>query len=265
MLNFAAFLPHPPIIIPTIASPDDLKIIKKTISGMEKISQDFQSKKIDTIIIVSPHAQSNYSRMSINISPIFNGNFNMFGNFDTNLSFKNNLEFLKQVAKKLELKKFPFVLINNNILDHGCLVPLYYLTNNGKYNPKILPISYSALDNKNHFVFGKIIKEVIDESDENIAFISSGDLSHCLTKNAPCEYSPSGKIFDEKLISLIKEKNKEGIINMDKKLIQNARECGFRSLLILLGVLDNENWQPEIISYEGPFGVGYLICDALIS
>jgi len=265
MLNFAAFLPHPPIIIPTITASDDSKILTKTISGMKKVSKDFQSKEIDTIIIISPHAQSDGSRMSLNISPALSGNFNVFGDFKTNLLFKNNLELLKQATKKLELKKFPFLLINDPILDHGCLVPLYYLTNNGKYNPKILPVSYSALDNKNHFVFGKIIKEIIDESDKNIAIISSGDLSHCLNNDAPCEYSPSGKIFDEKLISFIKEKKIEKIINMDKKLTQNACECGFRSLLILLGVLDNENWKPNIISYEGPLGVGYLIFNVLIS
>ena len=45
---------------------------------------------------------------------------------------------------------------------------------------------------------------------------------------------------------------------MDKKLIFEAEECGLRSILILLGILNRMSYEPQLLSYEAPFGVGYL-------
>jgi aromatic ring-opening dioxygenase LigB subunit len=42
-------------------------------------------------------------------------------------------------------------------------------------------------------------------------------------------------------------------------LVQSAGECGLRSIVILMGALDGLKVKPEILSYEGPFGVGYLV------
>jgi aromatic ring-opening dioxygenase LigB subunit len=259
MLSFASFLPHPPVIIPGIGSEKDRKIAEKTNKAMEKIATAFQLKEIETIIIVSPHSQLDYNRMTLNISPTLRGNFNLFGDFDTDFNFKNDIEILKELTKELEKEKIPLRLLNEGFLDHGALVPLFFLMKNKKTFPKIVEIGYSFLDNKTHFEFGKILKRVFDKSDKNIAFIASGDLSHCLIENAPSGYHPSGKIFDEKIVSLIKNKKIEKIINLDRDLVESACECGFRSLLILLGVIDDENWKPEILSYEAPFGVGYFV------
>ena len=44
---------------------------------------------------------------------------------------------------------------------------------------------------------------------------------------------------------------------MDKCMIEEAGECGIRSLYILLGDMEGNSIQGELLSYEGPFGVGY--------
>jgi hypothetical protein len=33
---------------------------------------------------------------------------------------------------------------------------------------------------------------------------------------------------------------------------------------MLLGALEGVNWKPKVLSYEGPFGVGYLVADIRI-
>ena len=40
-------------------------------------------------------------------------------------------------------------------------------------------------------------------------------------------------------------------------MIEEAGECGLRSLYILLGSMEGNNMSGELLSYEGPFGVGY--------
>ena len=47
----------------------------------------------------------------------------------------------------------------------------------------------------------------------------------------------------------------------DEDFVDDAGECGYRSILILMGILDGLNIKPRILSYEGPFGVGYLVAD----
>lgn len=265
MLSLTAFLPHPPIIIPTIGSPQDLERVKKTISAMKRIGQDFSQKDIQALFIVSPHSPIDYQVMNINMAPHFQGDFRLFGEFESEYSFENDLELLKKLVRELEKKKFPFQLINQFFLDHGLLVPLHYLTENSKKKAKVIPLSYSLLSPKDHFEYGKIISSVIKETSKKIAFIASGDLSHRLIPEAPAGYSPKGKIFDSRIISLLKKKKVDEILNLKEELINEAGECGYRSLLILLGVLNEYNWQAEILSYEGPFGVGYLVANFKIS
>ena len=61
-----------------------------------------------------------------------------------------------------------------------------------------------------------------------------------------------------RLISLRKAAE---ILNLDERLIEQAGECGLRSFIILLGILNDIKYQPKILSYEGPFGVGYLVAN----
>jgi aromatic ring-opening dioxygenase LigB subunit len=38
-----------------------------------------------------------------------------------------------------------------------------------------------------------------------------------------------------------------------------AGECGYRSTLVAFGVSDGLNHNCEVLHYEAPFGVGYLV------
>lgn len=257
MLKIASFLPHPPIIIPTIGSPLDLVKVENTISALKKTAQIYAQIQPKTIIIVSPHAPFLENCFLFNASKIFYGHFTQFGDFSTQMTFQNDQELLSEIFQELKKEKIPSEIIESKELDHGTLVPLYYLNLKTKF--KIVSFAYSLLDRKTHLKVGQIIQRVVQKKKKDIAFVASGDLSHCLSNDAPGGFSPFGKEFDRKIIKAIREKNLEKILEIDEKLQEEAGECGFRSLLILGGVLKNLNWQPEILSYEAPFGVGYLV------
>ena len=40
-------------------------------------------------------------------------------------------------------------------------------------------------------------------------------------------------------------------------MVENAGECGLRSIFIMLGAMEGEEVKGKVLSYEGPFGVGY--------
>jgi len=264
MLTFAAFLPHPPIIIPTIGSPLDLQKVSKTLKSIEKITEIFGQTHSETVIIVSPHAPLFPDAFSLNLSPTFVGRFLNFGDFSTELMYKNDLNLANSILEATNSTNIPIRTIQSNELDHGTLVPLYFLSQT-QPSINLVSLGFSFLSRVTHYNFGKLLQKVILKENKKIAFVASGDLSHRLTKEAPAGFSPKGKEFDEKIVKLLQEKNVQGILNFDENLAEEAGECGYRSLLILLGILDSINWKPEILSYEGPFGVGYLVANFSIN
>src|SRR5699024_9381087 len=44
-----------------------------------------------------------------------------------------------------------------------------------------------------------------------------------------------------------------------------AAECGLGSFIIMAGALDGKKIRSELLSYEGPFGVGYVLASFYIS
>ena len=259
MLSFAAITPHPPILIPAIGR-ENVKRIKKTAEAMEELEKKLFEAKPDTIIIISPHGLILPDAFSINLNPDYTSNLEEFGDFSTKIKFKTNTALAFRIKELMEDKNIPLMMTSDGSLDHGAVVPLYFLT---KRLPKvsILPLGYSLFDLKTHFNFGDFLKEILLNDGERIAVIASGDLSHRLSKNAPAGFSSRGKEFDEKLTELIANKNTAGILKLDEDLVKKAGECGLRSILILLGLLERINYTPEILSYEGPFGVGYLVAN----
>ncbi|OGF21571.1 AmmeMemoRadiSam system protein B [Candidatus Falkowbacteria bacterium RIFOXYB2_FULL_38_15] len=259
MLVFAAITPHPPILIPSIGK-ENLKRIKKTENAMTELEKKIFESGAETIIVISPHGQILPDAFSVNLNPEYEINLEEFGDFGTKTKYKTNTRLAYKIKELAESQNIPVILNSDQYLDHGSAIPLSYLTKRLK-NVSILPIGYSLLDLKAHYSFGDFLKEIILDDDKKIAVIASGDLSHCVTKDAPAGYSPRGKEFDEKLVELITNKNITGILKIDQGLIEEAGECGLRSIMILLGLLERINYTPEILSYEAPFGVGYLVAN----
>jgi len=260
MLTFASICPHPPIIIPTIGSPSDLDKVGKTIEGMQRLADIFAEASPRTVLVISPHGPLELKQFSVVNSPALAGHFYNFGDSQTELIFRNERKIVGKIQKECQKLRIPLSLTDVKEIDHGVLVPIYYLSQKLP-NIKIVPLTYSFLDLETHFKFGQVLRSIIDKEKSKIGIIASGDLSHRLTPEAPAGYTLRGEEFDNLLTGLLKKRDVRGILGMDKNLIEEAAECGYRSIVILLGALNGTNWQPEILSYEGPFGVGYLVAN----
>ncbi len=259
MIRFAAITPHPPIIVPTIGR-SNLNLCRKTVEAMKTLGEKFRAVKADTLFLVSPHGPAQYDRFTINYSPLLRGDLSSFGD-QRQFNFENDRELIDEILENSRSANLPIGLVREFELDHGALVPLYYLLNEKglSYNPKLIHMAFSMLPFDYHFHLGKVLGEVLQKSSKIIAFVASGDLSHRVTPEAPAGYSPQGRVFDKTLLDLIRKKNTKGILNLDPHLIEEAGECGLRSIIILLGVLSNLRWEVKSLSYEAPFGVGYAV------
>lgn len=191
---------------------------------------------------------------------------------------KSTISALESLAPKLAAAKPEIVIVSSPHPDWGIEVPLYFIAYNFQFSitnfqsisnfkfqisdSAVLPFLTTLDSPKQHYLWGqKIISAIPQEL--RIGWIASGDMSHRLKEEGPYGLHPSGPKFDKQFIDLLKKKDVNSILNMDPRFVEEAGECGLRSFCLLLGALERTkiNWKPEILSYEGPFGVGYLVAD----
>jgi AmmeMemoRadiSam system protein B len=262
MFISAAISPHPPIIIPEVGK-ENIKEVASTVAAMKKMAAKIAEERPETIIIISPHGLIYPDRMNICVMEKLFGTFANFNAPQVKIEYENDVSLAKLIAHKSLENHIDSISYDSGEesyeLDHGTMVPLYYLKSQIPDDTKILPIGYSMLSRAKHFIFGQIIRDIIANDEKNISIIASGDLSHRLIAGAPAGFSETGKKFDRKIIDLLKNQNTKEILELDEEFVEDAGECAYHSILILLGALDNVKHKTEILSYEGPFGVGYLV------
>ena len=148
--------------------------------------------------------------------------------------------------------------LKNQSLDHGTAVPLYFLDRGG-WRGRVVALGYSFLANEDHLRFGACIRKAVDTAGRAVAFVASGDLSHRLQPSSPAGYEPAAYRFDEAIVDALDQNSPNQIIDIDHDLRRSAGECGYRSMLVALGAIRELAPVCEVLSYEAPFGVGYLV------
>ncbi len=171
---------------------------------------------------------------------------------------KKTIKSLEKLGEKLKKTNPQKIIISSPHSDWGFNVPLFFLAKD--FQGEIKKILIGAESPAFHFEKGKKIGQELTTLNERYALIASGDLSHCLKEEGPYGFHPHGPEFDRELIELLKKKETKTILKLNEKYPQ-AGECGLRSLSFILGILESLkiNYQPEILSYQFPFGVGYLV------
>jgi len=120
-------------------------------------------------------------------------------------------------------------------------------------------LGYSFLSNEDHVRFGSCIGRAIRDVGRPAALIASGDLSHRLIPDAPAGFNPTAYIFDDEIVDALRTNNPERIVQMNQNLRDLAGECGYRSMLIAVGATRELPLSCEVLNYEAPFGVGYMV------
>lgn len=262
MLSFY-LMPHPPIIIPEVGKGRENEAIN-TFNACNKIGNEIDDLNPETIIIITPHGTVFRDAIALITSKYIDGNLSNFNAPNITFKFKIDEELTSQIIRYASNENIPTAsldektskLYNINLeLDHGVMVPLYFVNNKSSY--KLVHITYGMLSPLELMNFGRCIKRAVDSLNKKAVFIASGDLSHRLIEDGPYPYTPLGKKFDEELISILKNGQLKDLFKIDKCLVSEAGECGLKSLYILSGAIDNNTIDSELLSYEGPFGVGY--------
>jgi len=173
---------------------------------------------------------------------------------------KKTISALEKAGENLGKINPDKIVIISPHTQHGFEVPLYYLGKNLKPDTKIEEILVTNPSYKYYYELGKKYAERFKKSKDRVVIIASGDLSHVLKDDGPYGFNPAGPKLDKIIVDGIKNNDAESLLNIDPEILDQGAECGLRSILFLMGTFSKvQSPKTKILSYEGPFGVGYLV------
>jgi Uncharacterized conserved protein len=246
-LVYTVFVPHPPLLVSEVGRGEELKC-QASLKAYQEIARRLVQAEVETVIIVSPHAQLVREGITIAIGDPVQGDFAQFGAGQVGMSFPSDLEIIEKFQKGLS-----GIIPIKGVIDHGAFVPLYFLQKAG-WNGKIVLLGMPIERPED---YGAKMGQILDHSSGRYALIASGDLSHRLKEDGPYGFDSAGPEFDQFVLKTLQRDTKK-ITSLPASLIERAGECGYRSLRLALAAKEGA---PEVLSYEGPFGVGYLVAD----
>jgi len=257
---FAMAVPHPPLIIPEVGRGEEREI-QSTIDGYTEAARRAAAYNPDTVVVLSPHSTvySDYFHISPGTSA--RGDFGRFGARRVSVEMEYDAEFVRELSAMAEKEGLPAGVLGEREreLDHGTLVPLYFL---GQFNlrAKLVRIGISGLSFLDHYRLGKMIARVSGKLGRRTVFVASGDLSHRLKADGPYGFAEEGPEFDRQIMDILGSGDFIKMFDFSPAFCDAAGECGLRSFIVMAGALDGLAVKPEKHSYEGPFGVGYGVC-----
>jgi AmmeMemoRadiSam system protein A len=241
--------------------------VNSTQKAFLKLGEQIKASGAKALVIISPHSPLFSDAIVVNMAPRLKGNLAGFGAPEVSFDYSNNTtlaqEIINQCAKlnliAAELDQTLAKEFNVNLaLDHGVMVPLYFMRQAGLEIPLVVT-SMSMFSYEQLYRFGIAVDKAAQVTGQGVALLASGDLSHRLLPDAPAGYEPTAAEFDQELVKLVSKADAMGLINMDYEKAERAGECGLRPIIMMMGALDGKAVDAEVYSYEGPFGVGYMV------
>lgn len=253
----AVAVPHPPILLPEVGHGEEEKIVQ-TAAAYREAMRRVAALKPDTVVVTSPHTVMYADYFHISPGKGASGDMGAFLAGDVKLTVQYDPQFageLERLARNAGISAGTRGQRDAH-LDHGTMIPLYFLNQvYGGY--RVVRIGLSGLPPLTHYRFGQCIAAAAEGLGRRVVVLASGDLSHKLKADGPYGFAPEGPDFDRQVTAALGGGDFLPLLRMNPEFAQAAAECGLRSFQIMAGTLDRKAVMRELLSYEGPFGVGY--------
>ncbi|MBI4262609.1 hypothetical protein HY624_03735 [Candidatus Uhrbacteria bacterium] len=257
MIIFAAITPHSPLFVPSVGK-ENRERLALSLNSFIHLRNALATLNPDVLVIISPHGPMLEKSFPIGMMPEYDVHFEQFGDFATRVKLPGDILLPTLIKQSLETT-MAITSIGESVIDHGIAIPALELTR-GALVP-IVPVGVSLLNYSEHYQFGSILAPILEQGERRIAVVASAELSHRLGPLAPLGYSPHGSTFDAHILELITQHKLSSLVDIDPALARETGSCGIAPIAMLAGILHARTVDPEILSYEAPFGIGYATID----
>ena len=255
----AIITPHPPVLLPEVGGGREREIAA-TDRAMRTAAETVAAWQPDVIIVSSPHTilYRDYFHIAPGDGAV--GDMGRFGAPEVRIQASYDTLLREEIIRRAEAEGLHAGTLGQRDpeLDHGVLIPLYYLRKAGVRCP-IVRMGLSGFSPLDHYRLGKCVQDAVNALGRRAVFLASGDLSHKLKTDGPYGYAPEGPQFDDAVTRTMASGDFLEFLTIDPALCERAAECGLRSFQMMAGALDGLAVEPQLLSHEGTFGVGYAI------
>jgi MEMO1 family protein len=250
-----ALVAHPPILLVEVGGVQSDRL-RATAEAFRRLDGILSVVDADVVVVISPHSPSSMTSLPVRRAAHLAGDLSRFHARQIRFEAETDVALANALVVDGQRAGFSLIWAEQSELDHGVIVPLHSLPRTMANKPCVfLGVSGWLLP---RFVdFGTWLHGRLRE--RSAIVIASGDLSHRLTPDAPYGFRPEGPVFDRLVIDALRGHDWERIDGIDPDLVEEAGECGLRPLAILLGAARAAGLGSQVLSYEGPFGVGYPV------
>ncbi len=255
----ACIAPHPPIIVHEVGLGRERES-RRTIQALEEAAREVALHRPDTVLLMATHGPMNPGAFFVLANPVAEGDFSRWGAANVRLRFRSDPELAQAIRAEAERAGLAVDLSDrwDGGLDWSATVPLYYLKP-ALSEARLVPMNVCLLSPAQHFEFGKAVRRAADVPSRRVAVIASADLSHRLSHDGPYGFHPAGPTFDRLVRDAVEGWEPQAIMDLEDSFREDAGEDAVSSLCFLMGTLDGLRVRPRILSYEAPFGVGYMV------
>src|SRR5208283_4498031 len=254
-VTIAVLMPHAPVLVPAVGGKRGNRAAA-SVGAMTEAARRVVRAKPETIVLVSPHTPRRRGAFAIWAGGRIGGSLAQFGAPAAAVDLPADEPLAAAIMEAASSRGVEFWWLRDAELDHGATVPLWHLADAGWRGPTVL-IGLNYPGEPGLAELGEAIAGAARRADRRVAVVASGDMSHRLQPGAPAGFHPRAKEFDRAFIECLRAGDYRQLLKFNSELQDLAAEDAVDSTLVAASAV---NWNAaghEVLSYEGPFGVGY--------
>lgn len=251
----AVLMPHAPILVPEVGGVRG-EVALASRRAMRDAALRVLRHRPQTLVLLSPHSPQKSGGFGLWSDDPLRGDLRAFHAPQANVSLSNDKDFSAALVRAAHAGGLGTWCIRHRDLDHGAVVPLWFLQEAGWRGPTVV-VGLNPTHEGGLTELGRAIAGAAQQQQRRVALVASGDMSHRLKPDAPCGFHPSARLFDEMFIELLRAGSYQELEKLDPDLRTLAAEDAVDSTLVAAAAVDWNAAGHAVLNYEGPFGVGY--------
>lgn len=251
MIGFACIVPHAPILVKEVAQ-ERYQQVERTGLAFDTLAEELNRFAPESVVLITPHGPNRRSRFVVCDSETLEGDLTRFRCPQVRTQRRVDRELVRELLSQ------PVAAPAGDwgqAIDWGASVPLLCL-GKGLGTAATVLVGICARQPSEHFEFGKALNRAVERRGCKTAVVCSADLSHTVKPQ-----TPAGEQFDRDYCRAVADWDVDWMLS---RSVQNRREAAEDAVLqtsILMGALSDRRVSPRVLSYEAPFGVGYMVAE----
>ncbi len=210
----------------------------------------------DVILVATPHWMARSFQVQASAKPRQIYDFSGFPRqlYEVRYAPPGSPELARLLVEEGKRRHLPVEATQDHGLDHGAWAPLLHVAPGAKI--PVVPLSITFLPPEEHLAWGEAIGAALAKTDQRVAFVSTGSITHRLDRFAMSESDewPEGARIEKEIVDLLLAREYDAVANFDpNKWATVAPEGNLAPLFEMVGAL-GPRFTPRLIHSGQAFG-----------